>query len=157
MCHALAVPGYMREWLHWPKWSKNSSVSRITSRKKPRSSACVARSFNTTPSMVPCLTSILPIGPVGAHEIVGCVVRRHGFARVAPEPLEDVVLHEAPFQVPVVDVGDLQLSTTRWLELGKDRPDRLVIEVHARHRVIARGLLWFFHDPLDRGALVALG
>src|SRR5579864_8943700 len=41
-CQALAVPGYISEWLHWPKRSKKSSVSRMTSRKKPRSSAWVA-------------------------------------------------------------------------------------------------------------------
>ncbi len=50
MCQALAVPGYISEWLHCPKWSKNGSVSRITSRKNPRSSVCVVSCFSSTPS-----------------------------------------------------------------------------------------------------------
>src|SRR5258708_81636 len=112
ICHAFATPGYMSEWLHWPKWSKNSSVSRITSRKKPRSSACVVSSFKTTPSMVGGFKSILPVGAVGAREVVGCVVGGRRFYRISSEPFEDVVLDGALFKVPVVHVGDLELATT---------------------------------------------
>src|SRR3990172_1308928 len=53
MCQALMTPGYIKEWLHWPKPSaKKSSVTRMISRKKPRSSACVTRFLRTTPSIM---------------------------------------------------------------------------------------------------------
>src|SRR5229473_8642101 len=110
MCQALAVPGYISEWLHWPKCSKKSSVSRITSRKKPRSSACVTSCLITTPSMVTGVTSRLQVGAVGADDVLNRVVRLHRFARVAPEAFQHVVLHKPAFDVPVVDVGDLELA-----------------------------------------------
>src|SRR6202521_4348035 len=90
------------------------------------------------------------------HEVVGRVVRGHRFSRVSPEPFKDVVLHDATFQVPVVDIGDLQLPTTRWLELGEYRPDRLVVEVHAGHGIIARRVFRLFDDSLDPAASVEL-
>src|SRR5258708_36863153 len=102
----------MSEWLHWPKWSKNSSVSRITSRKKPRSSACVVSSFKTTPSMVGGFKSILPVGAVGAHEVVGRVVGGPRFSRISPEPFQEVVLNDALLQAPVVHVAEFHLRPT---------------------------------------------
>src|SRR5579884_1965435 len=52
MCQALAVPGYISEWLHWRKWEKNPSVSRMISRKNPRSSAWVTSCLISTPSII---------------------------------------------------------------------------------------------------------
>src|SRR5258708_36685511 len=43
------------------------------------------------------------------------------------------------------------------MEFGQHRPYSLVVEVHTRHRVIARGLLWLLDDPLDPAAAVELG
>src|SRR6267142_1115410 len=156
MCHALVTPGCISEWLHWPKWSKHSSVSRITSRKKPRSSACVTSSFNTTPSMAG-ISNLLPVGPVRAHPIVDRVVRVHRFAGIPPEAVEDVVFHQAALDVPVIDVGDLELTAPGGLEVGQHAPHRLVIEVDARDRVIAGRVLGFLDDLLDATAPVQLG
>src|SRR4029077_6725246 len=135
MCQALAVPGYIMEWLHWPKCSKRSSVSRITSRKKPRSSACVTSSLTTTPSIaVTVATSIPEVGALPAHVVLDGVVGRDGFAGIAPEALQDVVLHQAVLDVPVVDVGDLELAPGRGRELRAHLPDRPIIDVDAAHR-----------------------
>jgi len=49
----LAVPGSISEWLSWPNPSpKKPSVTRITSRKKPRSSLWVTSGFSSTPSIM---------------------------------------------------------------------------------------------------------
>src|ERR1700736_3507907 len=87
-CQALAVPGYISEWLHWPKPEKKSSVVRMTSRKKPRSSACVVSSLTATPS----ITSVL-VGAVLADEVVDGVVRLDRLPGIAPEAFQHVVLH----------------------------------------------------------------
>src|SRR6266508_1066021 len=115
MCHALVTPGYISEWLHWPKCSKKPSVSRMTSRKNPRSSSCVTSSLTMTPSMLMRSLrapgdSCLFVDAVGAHEVADRVVGLDRLAGVAPEPLENVVLHRPSVEVPVVDVSDLELS-----------------------------------------------
>src|SRR5712692_1372272 len=157
MCQALVTPGCMSEWLHWPKCSKNPSVSRITSRKKPRSSVCVTSSLSTTPSMgLMGSTSSLVIRTVRAHEVVDGVVGIDGLPGVAPEAFEHVVLHETFLDVPVVDVGDLELAPARRLQVGQHVPDRFVIEVRAGDGELARWNLWLLHDALDAAAAVEL-
>src|SRR5258708_21566272 len=117
MCQALAVPGYISEWLHCPKCSKSSSVSRMTSRKKPRSSACVTSSLTTTPSIAFTIAmSASIVGAVVAHMVLDGVVGGDRFAGVAPEALQHVVLHQALLDVPVVHVSDLELATAGPLQ-----------------------------------------
>src|SRR4051794_26493353 len=59
MCHALATPAYISEWLHCPKPApKKSSVARMTSRKNPRSSVWVTSSLMATPSIMSCLGAL---------------------------------------------------------------------------------------------------
>src|SRR6266540_1406675 len=102
------MPGYISEWLHCPKCSKNPSVSRITSRKKPRSSSWVTSSFSTTPSMpLKGATSRLAVCTVGPHEVIHLVISVDRLAGVAPETVEHVIFHESPLEIPVVDVRDL--------------------------------------------------
>src|SRR5438477_3926918 len=158
MCHAFAVPGYIKEWLHWPKWSKKSSVSRMTSRKKPRSSPWVTSSLTTTPSIAFMVAmSGASVGAVLAHVVLDRVVRGDRLSGVAPEALQDVVLHQPMLDVPVVDVGDLELSAGGRLELGDDFPDRPVIEVDAGDGEVARGLGRLLDDPLDALGAIHLG
>src|ERR1043166_2843996 len=85
-----------------------------------------------------------------ADEVSDLVVGLDGFAGVAPKAFQDVVLHQTAFQIPVVDVGDLELAASRRLELRDYLPDRLVVEVNAGHREIAGrlgGLLMDAGDP----------
>src|ERR687894_3269366 len=78
------------------------------------------------------------IGPVNADEVVDLVVGVDRLAGVAPEPVEDVVLHGPALHVPVVDVGDLQLATAGRLE-GRDHlEDVLVVEVDPGDHAVAR-------------------
>src|SRR5215472_5805719 len=106
MCQALAVPGYISEWLHWPKCPKNSSVSRMISRKKPRSSVWVTSCLITTPSII----GLVLVGAVSAYEVIYLVVGINGLAGVPPEALDDVVFHRPPGDVVVVDIRYLQLT-----------------------------------------------
>src|SRR5205823_7341376 len=53
------------------------------------------------------------VRPVCTNEIVDLVVRVDRFTGVAPEPVEDVELHRALLDVPVVDVRDLELTAAR--------------------------------------------
>src|SRR5450759_408833 len=137
MCHALVAPGYISEWLHCPKWSKNPSDSRITSRKNPRSSACVTSSLMTTPSITDPKSS-LPIHPVRPHEILHLVVRLHRLACVPPKALDYVVFDQVVVEIPVVHIGDLELAAARWLQLAEHAPHGLVIEIDTRDRELAR-------------------
>src|SRR5713226_3907586 len=90
----------------------------MTSRKKPRSSACVTSFFTTTPSIaVTGATSIPEVGAVPAHVILNRVVGGDRLARVAPEAFQDVVLHQSVLDVPVVHVGDLELAAVPGLQL----------------------------------------
>src|SRR5919201_4968742 len=91
MCHALATPGYINEWLHCPKCSKKPSLSRMTSRKKPRSSTCVLSSFSSTPS----IADSVMVGAIFPHPVVDGVISGDRLAGVAPEPVQDVVLEGA--------------------------------------------------------------
>src|SRR4029453_18814704 len=91
------------------------------------------------------------VGPVDADEVVDLVVGVDRLAGVAPEPVQDVVLHQPALDVPVVDVGDLQLAPGGGLEGRDDVVDLLVVEVdagdhEARGRVV--GLLQDAHDPV---------
>src|SRR3712207_5162616 len=79
------------------------------------------------------------VGPVDADEVVDLVVGGDRLAGVAPEPVEDVVLHGPALHVPVVDVGDLQLAPAGRLQ-GRDHvEDVLVVEVDPGDHVVARG------------------
>src|SRR4030088_2782634 len=138
MCQALVAPGYISEWLHWPNRSKKPSVSRITSRKNPRSSAWVTSCLRTTPSMLIDPKSSLPVDAIGAHEVLHLVVRLHRLTSVAPETFDYVVLDAAVVEVPVVDVCDLELAATGGLQLGENLPNGLVIEIDAGDRKLAR-------------------
>src|ERR1700730_6762517 len=131
MCHALVAPGYISEWLHWPNRSKNPSVSRMTSRKNPRSSACVTNCLRTTPSMLMDPKSSLPVDAIRTHEVLHLAVGLHRLAGVAPETFDDVVLDATVVEVPVVHVSDLELSATGGLQLGQNLPHGLVVEVDA--------------------------
>src|SRR5206468_11542262 len=83
-------------------------------------------------------TDVSPlVGAVDADEVVDLVVGVDRLAGVAPEPLEDVVLHATALDVPVVDVGDLQLAPARRLQGGDDVEDVLVVEVDAGDHVVA--------------------
>src|SRR5712691_13364158 len=158
MCHALAVPGYISEWLHWPKWSKKSSVSRMISRKKPRSSEWVTSSFITTPSMGPIdFTSSLVVRAISTYEVVHRVIRLDGFPRVTPETIEHVVFHQPPLDIPVVDVCDLELAAARGLEVWDYLPDGVVVEIDARYCVGAWWIRGLFHDALDSPVAIQLG
>src|SRR5437899_12883264 len=86
---------------------------------------------------------------VGTPEIADRVVGGDRLTSVTPESIEDVVLHLAVVEVPVVDVGDLELATPRYLQLGQDSPDGLVVEIHARYREVAGRLFRFLDDPGD--------
>src|SRR6266852_5691758 len=61
--------------------------------------------------------SFLAVHPVATHEVVDRVVSLDGLARVTPEPIQHVVLHEPALDIPVVDVGDLELASTRRLQV----------------------------------------
>src|SRR6266481_3462247 len=129
MCHALAVPGCISEWLHCPKWSKNGSSSRMISRKKPRSSVWVTSCFSSTPSSI----WLVLVCTVTADEVVDGVVGVDGLPGVTPEPVDHVVLHDAGPDEVVVHVGDLQLLPAGWLQ-GRDHLEvRPIVEVHTRH------------------------
>ena len=53
-----------------------------------------------------------------AHEIVDGVIGVDRFPGIAPEPLENLILHLALGDEPVVDIRDLQLTAAGWLEPG---------------------------------------
>src|SRR4029453_7140311 len=69
----------------------------------------------------------------------------------------DVVLHAAALDVPVVDVGDLQLAPARRLQGGDDVEDVLVEEGGAGGHVVAGGVRGLLEDADDRAVLVQLG
>src|SRR5215217_596338 len=103
-------------------------------------------------------TDVLPlVGPVEADEVVDLVVGVDRLPGVAPEPLEDVVLHAAALDVPVVDVGDLQLAPARRLQGGDDLEDVLVVEVDAGDHVVAGRVVGLLEDADDPAVAVQLG
>src|SRR5919108_1504197 len=93
-------------------------------------------SYRTGARLHQSVVSVL-VRPVDADEVVDLVVGVDRLAGVAPEPLEDVVLHGAALDVPVVDVGDLQLAPARGLQGRDDVEDLLVVEVDAGDHVVA--------------------
>src|SRR3984893_11575003 len=157
MCHALVAPGYMSEWLHWPKRSKKPSVSRITSRKNPRSSAWVTSCLRTTPSILIDPKSSLPVDTVGAHEVLDLVVGLHRLTGVAPEAFDYVVLDAAVVEVPVVDVRDLELSTTGRLQLGQNLPHGIVVEIDTGDGEFAGRIFRLLDDAFDAIGAVEVG
>src|SRR4029453_13564184 len=81
------------------------------------------------------------VGPVDADEVVDLVVGVDRLAGVPPEPVQDVVLHQPALDVPVVDVGDLQLAPAGRLEGRDDVVDLLVVEEEAgTHDARGRGV-----------------
>src|SRR5215211_6862791 len=103
-------------------------------------------------------TDVSPlVGAVDADEVVDLVVGVDRLPGVAPEALEDVVLHAAPLDVPVVDVGDLQLAPARGLEGGDDVEDVLVVEVDAGDHVVAGRVVGLLEDADDPAVAVELG
>ena len=95
------------------------------------------------------LGGALLVGPIRPHEVVHGVVGVDGLACVAPEALDDVVLHRPLVDEPVVDVRDLQLAAAGRLQRRDHVPDRLVVEVHAGDGVLARRLLGLLQDADD--------
>src|SRR4029453_10314580 len=79
------------------------------------------------------------IRPMDADEVVDLVVGVDGLSGVAPEPVQHVVLHLAALDVPVVDVGDLQLAAAGRPQRGDDLEDALVVEVNAGDHVVRGG------------------
>src|SRR5215204_3467563 len=103
-------------------------------------------------------TDVSPlVGTVDPDEVVDLVVGVDRLAGVAPEPVEDVVLHGAALHVPVVDVGDLQLTPAGRLQ-GRDHvEDVLVVEVDAGDHVAAGRVVGLFQDADDPAVVVQLG
>src|SRR5215207_2185772 len=103
-------------------------------------------------------TDVSPlVGPVDADEVVDLVVGVDRLAGVAPEPVEDVVLHGPALHVPVVDVGDLQLAPAGRLQ-GRDHlEDLLVVEVDAGHHVARGRVVGLLQDADDPAVAVQLG
>src|SRR5215212_4150831 len=97
------------------------------------------------------------VGPVDADEVVDLVVGVDRLAGVAPEPVEDVVLHGPALDVPVVDVGDLQLAPAGRLEVGDDVEDLLVVEVDAGDHVAGGRVVGLLQDADDPAPVVELG
>src|SRR5919197_3388778 len=155
MCQALAVPAYISEWLHCPNPSKKASVTRMISRKKPRSSGCVTSSLISTPAIA-CTLSV-PVDTVRSHEIVDRVVRVDRLARVSPEAIDDVVLHLVSLDVVVVHVRDLELAAAGRAQVGKDVEDASIVEVHAGDREAARWAVRLLDDAADAAAPVQVG
>src|SRR6266498_4881167 len=87
---------------------------------------------------------------VPPYEVVHLVVGIDRFARIAPEPVEDVVLHRPLGDVEIVYVGDLQLAPPRWGQRGDDVEDGLVVAVDAGDREGARRIVGLLHDLEDR-------
>src|SRR5207247_10869198 len=86
---------------------------------------------------------------VCSHKVVDLVVRIDGLAGVAPESLEDVVLHRAALHECIVHIGDLELAASRRLERRDDFPHALVVEVDPRDCEVARWALRLFDDVYD--------
>src|SRR5579859_1529429 len=101
-------------------------------------------------------TSGLPVRAVLAHVVLDRVVRGDGFAGVAPKALQDVVLHQPMLDVPVVDVGDLELAAGRRPEFRDHLPYGAVIEVDPGHREVAGGVGRLLDDALDSRCAVHL-
>src|SRR5579875_4147527 len=89
------------------------------------------------------------VGTVLAYEVVDGVVGVDRPAGVTPEPLEHVVVHGAPLDVPVVHVGDLELTAAR----GHERADHVehpgVVAVDAGDGMAGGRVLGLLHDPHD--------
>ena len=114
------------------------------------------------------------------HEVRRLEQRLHR-ARVEPgiAPAEHFDIKRAVIEIHLVEIGDLKLSTRRRLDLLGKLAHTLVVEVEARDRIVALGMLWLlldgdrvvvlieFHDAKalgiidivakDRGALAVLG
>src|SRR5215211_6139532 len=97
------------------------------------------------------------VRPVHPDEVVDLVVGVDRLAGVAPEPVEDVVLHGPALDVPVVDVGDLQLAPAGRLEVGDDVEDLLVVEVDAGDHVAGGRVVGLLQDADDPALVVELG
>src|SRR5215218_2909169 len=92
-----------------------------------------------------------------ADEVVDLVVGVDGLSGVAPEPVQHVVLHLAALDVPVVDVGDLQLAAAGRPQRGDDLEDALVVEVDAGDHVVAGRVVGLLEDADDPAVAVELG
>src|SRR4029453_3205274 len=84
-----------------------------------------------------------------AHEVVDLLVGVDRLARVSPEPLDDLVLHRALLDVPVVHVRDLELATGGWRERRDVLEHSRVVEVEAGDGVLARRILGLLDDAHD--------
>src|SRR5215468_572440 len=103
----------------------------------------------TSDSLTVTMLQPLLVRTEAPDEVVDRVIRVDGFTRVAPEPVDDVVLHRTAIDEMVVHVSDLQFTTCRWCEARQDVEDRLVVEVDTRHGVRARRLLGFLENAND--------
>src|SRR3954447_8715450 len=82
------------------------SLARASSENQPRSSSNRCNVIRRSPS----ITVRTSRGAPPSHEVVHLVVGLDRLARVAPETVEDVRLHLAPLDKPVVHVRDLELA-----------------------------------------------
>src|SRR2546422_7188894 len=89
-----------------------------------------------------------------ADVIVDRVISLDRLAGVPPEAFQNVVLHQATFHIPVVDVGDLELASTRRLQARQHTPHGFVVEIRAGDRELAGWILRLFDDSLDALASV---
>src|SRR5262249_58530546 len=88
------------------------------------------------------------VGSVRADEVVDGVVRIDRLAGVAPEAVDDVVLHLALADVVVVHVGDLELPAARGHERLDDVEDIGVVEIDAGDGELARRRLRLLENAL---------
>src|SRR5438874_7777660 len=91
------------------------------------------------------------VRPVLTHEVDHLVIHVDRLAGVAPEAFDDVVLHQTAIHVGIVDVSNLELTATRWLEIAYSLEYARVVHVDANDRVRARrrfGLLANVRQPV---------
>ena len=112
-----------------------SALARMSSVNQPRSSSwrCSGKALDVHARLPP-------------HEVVDLVVRVDRLAGVAPEAADDIRLHRAAADVPVVHVGDLELTTRGRRERRQEVPDLRVVEVDARHGEARRRCLRLLDD-----------
>src|SRR5947208_7953713 len=83
------------------------------------------------------------------------VIRIDGLTGVAPVTPEDVVLEKAGADVMVVDVGDLELTATRRLELRDHVEDVRLVAIETGDGEASRRVRRFLDDFCDPPALEA--
>ena len=112
--------------------------------------ACHQQPHQATPGR---LRRRLLVDAVRADEVDHLVVDLDRLAGVAPEAVDDVVLHIAAIDVGVIDVRDLELAPPGRLERLDDVEDAGVVHVDADHGVLRRGVLGLLTDVQNAAVL----